>query len=114
MNNISNLNPQIKKQSFDESELVNQLFSADKEHLYSDMEGEAVILSLKNGKYYGVNSVGAYIWTTLQNPISFQDIQAGVMQEYSVDEETCRREVLVFLERMTEEGLVEVLDAKNS
>ena len=114
MNNISNLNLPIKKQSFDESKLTNQLFSADKEHLYSDMEGEAVILSLKNGKYYGVNSVGAYIWATLQNPISFQDIQAGLMREYSVDEETCRREVSAFLERMTEEGLIEILDAKNS
>lgn len=107
------VNFMVKTQSLDETALPNYRFTANKEHLYSDLNGEAVILSLKNGKYYGVNGVGAFIWSTIQNPVSLQDIQTTVMGEYEVDEATCRQKVLSFLEKMVEEGLIEILDEKN-
>lgn len=114
MYNISNLSYLMKTQPFDKSELVNHRFVAHKEHLYSNLNGEAVILSLKNGKYYGINAIGTFIWSMIQNPISFQDIQTTVMQKYNVDEATCRQEVLSFLEKMAEEDLIEIVDEKNS
>ncbi len=100
------------KQAFDKHELTNNRFVAIKDHLYTDLKEEGVILSLKNGKYYGVNGVGACIWTAIQNPVTFKEIQSAVMQEYDVDREICRTEVLSFLQKMEEEELVEVLDAK--
>lgn len=87
-------------------------FAAIKEHLYSDLNGEAVILSMKNGKYYGLNGVGRTIWTALKEPTSLEAIRARVMSEYEVDEDICRREVLSFLQKMLGEGLIEVLDGK--
>lgn len=105
---------QMKIESFIEAEPANRRYSANKEHLYSDLNGEAVILSLKNGKYYGVNGVGAFIWSSIQEPVTFQDIRSAVMREYDVDEAICQLEVSSFLEKMTEEGLVEVFDEKNT
>jgi hypothetical protein len=92
---------------------MNNRFVAVKDHLYSELKGEGVILSLKNGKYYGVNSVGACIWETVQNPVTFQEIQSNVMREFDVNEALCRQDVLSFLEKMTKEELVEVVDEKN-
>jgi hypothetical protein len=89
-----------------------QYYTTIKEHLYSDLEGEAVILSLKNGKYYGINGVGACIWKAMENPANLREIQSAVMREYDVDKETCRREVLSFLEKMTAEELIEISDEK--
>ena len=104
----------MKTESYSEAEPENRRYLANKEHLYSDLNGEAVILSMKNGKYYGVNGVGAFIWSSIQEPIYFQDIRSAVMREYDVDEATCQLEVSSFLEKMTEEGLVEIFDEKNT
>lgn len=98
----------------DELTLANNRFEAIKDHLYSEIKGEGVILSLKNGKYYGVNSVGSSIWQAIQNPATLPEIEAAVTQEYDVDQKTCRQEVVTFLERMVNEELVEVLNEKNS
>lgn len=85
-------------------------FAVIKEHLYSDLQGEAVILSMKNGKYYGVNGVGRSIWKSLLEPLCLDEICGLVMREYEVDDEMCRREVLLFLQRMLAEGLIEIRD----
>lgn len=100
-------------QFIDEAALAGRRFIANKESLFTDMDGEAVILSLQNGKYYGVNAVGAFIWEMLQKPVSFEDIRSTAMHEYEIDENTCRREILAFLKKMSEEGLIEILDGKN-
>jgi hypothetical protein len=42
------------------------------------------------------------------------EIETAIIQEYEVDQETCRQEVLTFLERMVNEELVEVSNEKNS
>ena len=100
--------------SLDELALPNNRFEAVKDHLYSEIKGEGVILSLKNGKYYGINSVGSSIWQAIQNPATLPEIETLVTREYDVDQKTCRQEVLKFLERMVNEELVEVLNEKNS
>lgn len=85
-------------------------YRAIKEHLLSELNEEAVILSLKNGKYYGLNSVGFTIWTNIQEAATLSEIETAVMNEYDVDEETCRRAVSLFLEQMAGEQLVEIVD----
>ena len=84
------------------------------EHLSCDLNGEAVILNMKNGKYYGVNTVGATIWEVIQKPASFEDVKSTVLMEFDVDEETCEEEIKTFLEKMAEEDLIEILNEKNS
>ncbi len=87
-------------------------FAAIKEHLYSDLNGEAVILSMKNGKYYGLNEVGKTIWNSIKEPTNLAQIQARVMSEYEVDENVCYGEVLSFLHKMLREELIEIVDEK--
>lgn len=99
--------------NLDEVTLTNNRFEALKDHLYSEIKGEGVILSLKNGKYYGVNPVGASIWQAIQSPKTFQEIQTAITQEYDVDQASCRQEVLTFLQQMVNEELVEVLNEKD-
>ena len=100
--------------NLDELALTDNRFEAIKDHLYSEIKGEGVILSLKNGKYYGVNSVGSSIWQAIQNPATLPEIETAITSEYDVDEKTCRHEVLTFLERMVNEELVEVSNEKDS
>jgi hypothetical protein len=87
-------------------------YQAIKEHLFSQLNDEGVILSLKNGKYYGLNSVGVSIWVSLLEAATLSEIEAAVMREYDVDENTCRREVSFFLETMMKEELIETIDGQ--
>jgi len=83
-------------------------YRAIREHLESDLDTKAVILSLKNGNYYGLNSVGLAIWTLLQEPSTIDEIEAALLNRYEVDEATCRRQVDTFLKTMIGEGLIEI------
>ena len=85
---------------------------AIKEHLCCELNGEAVILSLKNGKYYGLNPVASRIWELIQEPRTPAEIQNAILLEYEVESEICRREVSAFLTQMAAEGLVLVIDEK--
>src|ERR1700730_14483347 len=40
-----------------------------------DLAGEAVILNLKNGIYFGLDPVGARIWSLIQKPTTFADLR---------------------------------------
>jgi hypothetical protein len=86
------------------------LYQANTDHLCCELNGEAVILSLKNGKYYGLNSIGAVIWGLLQKPISVSKIGSKIMSQYDVEKEECIFEVENFLAAMRKEGLVEIVN----
>ena len=89
--------------------MVNR-YKAVSEHLSCDLNGEAVVLNIKNGKYYGLNTVGVTIWEVIQNPSSFEDIKSVILREYEVDDTTCGEEIKSFLEIMKKENLIEVFD----
>ena len=74
----------------------------------ADLEGEAVILDTDAGEYYGLNEVGARIWTLLQEPMAFGELIDTLLQEYSVDRARCELEVRSLLGSMIESGLIEV------
>ena len=97
-----------------EATLTTARLKAVEEHLFSNLEGEAVLLNLKNGKYYGLNLVGVAVWERLQQPTTLPEIQAGILEEFNVTPEICRREVLDFLSRMFDENLIEVVDEKGN
>jgi hypothetical protein len=74
----------------------------------SDLAGEAVILNLKDGTYYGLNEVGARIWSLIQQPQTIGAVRDALMAEYTVDAERCERDLLTLLNAMAARGLIEV------
>jgi coenzyme PQQ synthesis protein D (PqqD) len=72
---------------------------------------ESAILNLKNSVYYGMNPVGARVWTLLQQPRSVGELRDTLLDEYEVAADQCEHELLELLEKMRIEGLVEVRSA---
>jgi hypothetical protein len=73
-----------------------------------ELVGEAVILDLKTGVYYGVDSVGARIWTLIQEHKTVGAIRDALMSEYDVSPDQCTHDLLVFLELLKKSELVEI------
>lgn len=81
---------------------------AAKDQASSDLGGEVAILDLKAGVYYGLDAVGARIWSLIQEPRTVNEIRDILLEEYEVEPERCERDLLVLLRRLADEGLVEV------
>jgi Coenzyme PQQ synthesis protein D (PqqD) len=75
------------------------------------MGDEAVVLDLNSGTYYGLDDLGARIWTLIEQPVSLATLREAIMSEYEVDAETCERDLVAFLNKMQVAGLIDVGDA---
>lgn len=74
----------------------------------AEVEGEAVILSLADGVYYGLDGVGALVWELLREPRAVADLRDAVMDQFEVDAATAQRDLLALLAELAERRLVEV------
>ena len=89
-------------------EINSSLIKRSTDQIACDMGGEVVILDLKSGNYYGLDAVGARVWTLIEAPTSLADIRRVIMDEYEVDAQTCERDILAFINQMQAVGIVEV------
>jgi hypothetical protein len=74
----------------------------------SMIENEVVLLNIKRGLYFSLNSVGSYIWQLLDKPTSVTDIIAQVRSTYDAPEEEVEADVLALLRDFEQEGLIAV------
>ena len=81
---------------------------ATREQVHCDLAGEAAILSLKNGVYYGLDPVGTRIWNLIQYPRKVCEVRDAIVQEYEVEAERCERDLIELLNKLASEGLIEV------
>ena len=83
-----------------------------KEQVSCDLAGEAAILHLQSGIYYGLDEVGARIWNLIQEPRVVNDIRDALLREYDVEADRCEQDLLAMLQQLAAEGLVEVTGEK--
>lgn len=93
-----------------ETVLLSQTISQVQGNIASDMGGEKVMLSIKNGKYYNLGEVGGDIWDLMKEPIKIEKIVHSLLSMYDVDQSTCEEQVLIFLSKLNSEGLILIKD----
>lgn len=76
-----------------------------------NLDGQAAILNLSSGTYYGLDEVGAAVWDLIASPRRVGEICHALMQSYDVDAAQCHRDLVVLLCELEEHGLVKVTDA---
>jgi hypothetical protein len=79
------------------------------EQVFTTLGGEAVILGLRDGVYYGLDSVGARIWELLAEPRRVSDLVATIVSEFDVTAEQCERDVIALLDDLSARSLVREL-----
>ena len=71
-----------------------------------ELEGEAVILNLESGVYFGLNEAGARIWALIQQYGSLRKVLEAMQQEYEVAPQTLESDLLRLVEELQAKGLV--------
>lgn len=87
---------------------INSIVMQKEGNIVSDMDGEKVMLSISNGKYYNLGQVGGDIWTLINEPISVQEVIEAMQASYDVDANECAKQVTSFLKQLVEEDLIQV------
>jgi hypothetical protein len=79
-----------------------------KDQVSTDLGGEAAILNLANGVYYGLDSVAARVWSLIQQPMTFGEVRDALMKEYEVDAPRLDSDLRTLLTQLAHERLVQV------
>jgi hypothetical protein len=89
---------------------VTSIVVASQNQLSCDLAGEAAILNLKNSVYYGLDMVGARIWSLIQTPTTVGAVRDAIVREFDVEAEQCERDLVELLQRLHAEGLITIGD----
>jgi hypothetical protein len=81
---------------------------AVKHQVSCDLAGDAAILDMKSGIYYGLNPIGALIWQLVQAPQTVNAIRDVILREYDVEPVRCEEDLLTLLQELASRGLIEV------
>lgn len=81
--------------------------------LLQDLEGEAVLLNLANGQYYGLDASSFHMYKALTSASSVQAAYEALAQEYEVDPSRLRSDLDQFLGHLLENGLVRYADSQS-
>jgi hypothetical protein len=72
--------------------------------------GEAVLLDVASGIYFGLNEVGTRIWTLLGEGLTVDDAVAALGEEFDAGREAIAADVATFVRALELRGLVDRRD----
>lgn len=71
----------------------------------AELEGETVLLSMRDGVYYGLDRVGTHIWRRIAEPVALGEVLAAVLAAFDVEEERAWQDLVVLTEDLLAHGL---------
>lgn len=70
------------------------------------LDGEAVLLDLGGGQYYGLDPVGTEVWRGLEGGATPSELVRRVVAAYDVDPDTARRDIEALLSELLARKLI--------
>ena len=74
--------------------------------LTAEVEGEIVMMSIEQGRYFGLDDIGSDIWKRIEAPCSFAALIDRLMVDYEADRATIAADVQALLGRMAAQDVV--------
>lgn len=74
--------------------------------VFRELDGEAVILNLQSGIYFGLDPVGTRIWQGIDRQDSVDAIVTAIVDAYDVDRETADGDVRRLVTQLVDTGLL--------
>lgn len=87
---------------------LDSVVSRSEGQVSTEIDGEAVLLSIDRGNYYGMNKVLTAIWNWTEGPIRVSDICAKLTSTYDVSREIAEKDLLKVLGELSREGLIDI------
>lgn len=75
-------------------------------HVGSEVDGEMVLVSIEDGKYFGLDPIGTEIWRRLEEPKRFDVLTAELQDFFEGEPEVIATEAANFVEQLLGEHLL--------
>lgn len=89
---------------------IDSYIERTKDLLETRIDDERIMMSLRNNEYYGLNPVASRIWDLTEKKIKVTEIIQILIQEFEVENETCEKETIKFLNQLAERKLIILSD----
>lgn len=76
--------------------------------MFRDLDGEAVVLEIESGRYFGLNETGTRMWLLLQEHGFVDRVLRELLAEYDVTEDRLRRELVSFIDTLSSQQLLQI------
>jgi Coenzyme PQQ synthesis protein D (PqqD) len=93
---------------------ISTVVVASKDQISCELGGEAAILNLKEGFYYGLDEVGSAVWQLIAEPRRVSEIRDELLDIFEVDSDQCSADLIRLLGELRTRGLIQVVDDANS
>lgn len=82
-----------------------------KELIKRSIAGETVLVPVGRTVYeanglFVLNELGDFLWERLPEAENEEQLLASILEEYEVDEQTARKDLRMFLAKLTEMGII--------
>ena len=76
--------------------------------LFQETNGEAVLLNIQSGQYFGLDSVGARMWEVFTSATSLRVARDILAAEYEVEPARLEEDLSQLIDKLAALGLLEV------
>jgi hypothetical protein len=77
--------------------------------VFREIDGEAVVLNLATGMYYGLNSVGTRAWQLMEEHGTLASVCKALVNEFDVTSADAAVDLTDLVQTLQSKGLVDVL-----
>jgi hypothetical protein len=81
---------------------------ASPQQLSCDLAGEAAIVNLTTGVYFGLDAMGARIWNLIREETTFAEVRERISNLYDVEPHQLERDLREFFGQLADQGLIEI------
>ena len=74
--------------------------------VFRELSGEAVLLNLESGVYYGLDAVGTRVWSLLTANHPLSKVCSIMLEEFDVAPDVLEHDVMRLVGELCEKGLV--------
>ena len=75
-----------------------------------EVDGEMVLLDMNSENYFGLDAVGTDIWQAMQEEESLGKVLEMLLEQYDVEEEVLKNDLLAFEQKLQENGLITLVN----
>jgi hypothetical protein len=76
--------------------------------VFRELDGEAVLLNLDTGIYFGLNEVATRMWRLMEQHGQLDAVRDAIVGEFDVTATTAERDLVTLVTALQEKGLVQV------
>ena len=76
--------------------------------LYREVQGEAVLLHLDSGEYFGLDEVANRIWQLIVEKGDLHEVEAAMLEEFDVDQAVLSSDLGRVVDELVSKRLIEI------